>query len=115
MERYEAISPGTFDRLLLMAERQQQAAIESTAEARKFQRADNQRGQYLGFVVTLVAIAGAVYCALHGQGWIAAALVGVPVLSVAKALIDSARARPTFNEADADAAQSEEEQPRLPF
>ena len=117
IERYEAVHPGTFGRLVTMAERQQQAVIESASEARRFQRADNQRGQYLGFLVTVLAIVGAVLCAFFGQPWIAAALVGVPVLSVAKALVDSARAAAGAPLQPSSAGQGggEEDQPSLPF
>ncbi len=95
VERYEATMPGAFDRLMRMAERQQDAAIEAGGEARAYLRADTKRGHYLGFLVTVFAILGAIVCAYLGQPWVAAALVGVPVLSVAKALIDSTRAVPT--------------------
>jgi uncharacterized membrane protein len=118
IERYEAINPGTFDRLVTMAERQQQAVIESAAEARRFQRADNQRGQYLGFIVTVLAILGAVICGYLGLPWIAAALVGVPVLSVANALIESAKATPVRRWGSPPVAQDrreQDDQPSLPL
>lgn len=118
IERYEAVRPGTFDRLVTMAETQQQAVIESAAEARRYQRADNQRGQYLGFAVTVLAIVGAIICAYFGQAWIAAALVGVPVLSVARSLVESARAAPVVRADATPARQVQHEndgQSSLPF
>ena len=118
IERYEAVSAGTFDRLITMAERQQRAMIEATAEARRFQRGDNQRGQCLGALVTVLAIIGAGVCAWLGEPWVAGALVGVPVLAVAKALVDSARrAVPgaASTESSIQRAEANGEEPELPF
>lgn len=94
IERYEKVSSGSFDRLITMAEKQQDASIEGNREARRNLRADTQRGHYLGALIAVLAIAGAVYCAVIGQPWVAAALVGVPVLAVARALVESSRAKP---------------------
>lgn len=85
---------GSFNRIMKMAERQQKAAIEAAAEVRGFQKKDIARGHWLGFGVTVAAILGAAICAYMRQPWVAGALVGVPVLSVAKALVESVKTTP---------------------
>jgi hypothetical protein len=65
IERYEAVMPGK-----------------------------TRRGQYVGFAVAGLAIAGSIFCAYLKEPVVACALLAVPALSVAKALFDSARAGP---------------------
>ncbi|MEK9212282.1 DUF2335 domain-containing protein [Sphingomonas sp. 2378] len=111
IERYEATLPGAFDRILRMAERQQEATIEASQNARDLLQADTRRGHWLGTIVTMASIGGAIGCAALGHVSVALALVGVPVLSVAKSLIDSARAKPVVTPAPSaptPAAQAEE-------
>ncbi len=91
IERYEQILPGAFDRIISMAERAQDRQFEENRHVQGLIAEETRRGQYLGTVVTLVALAGGIYCASIRQGVVASVLVGVPVLSVAKALFESAR------------------------
>lgn len=94
IEKYERVLPGAFDRILSMAERHQAAQIEDTSRAQEYLRNDMRRVHWLGAGVAFLSIVGAVACTIYGSPVVAVALVGVPVLSVAKALIDSVRARP---------------------
>jgi uncharacterized membrane protein len=94
-ERFEKLCPGAFNRMLTMAEKAQDASIEANKEARDNLKADTRRGHWLGWLATMGAIGGAAFCASIGQPWVAAALVGVPVLSVAKALVDATKAKST--------------------
>jgi uncharacterized membrane protein len=89
IERYVAVQPDAFDRIIRMAERGQEATIQQSKVAMAFQAADVRRGHVLGTAITFTAILGAVGAAYLGQVMVALALVGVPVISVAKALIDS--------------------------
>jgi uncharacterized membrane protein len=90
IERYAAVQPDSFDRIIRMAEIQQTATIENSTNAMKYQAGDTARGQYLGAAVALAAIGGAAFVASIGMTAVAIALVGIPVLGVAKALVDSA-------------------------
>lgn len=99
IERYEAVLPGTFDRIIKMAEHNQASQIEGMNRAREYTRDDTRRGHWLGFAVTATAVLGAVVCALvgamtesSGAFYVAGSLVSVPVLTVAKVFVDSARA-----------------------
>ena len=94
VERYERVTPGAFDRILGMAERAEAARIADTRQAQAYHRADIGRGHWLGFAVALAAIAAAVACAVAGYQWVAVTLVGVPVMSVGKSLVDGGRRRP---------------------
>jgi hypothetical protein len=76
-----------------MAETAQQAQIAGAERAQTFTRDDVRRGHWLGFGAITLAMVGAVLVSLFGYPWVGAALVGVPVMGVAKALIDSARVR----------------------
>lgn len=92
VERYNALQPDAFDRIIKMAERQQEAAIMGNVKAMDLQSRDVRRGQVLGTLVTAGAIGGALFAASIGATAVAIVLVGVPVMAVAKALIDSATA-----------------------
>jgi hypothetical protein len=92
IERYERVQPGAFDRILKMAERQQESDIGAARETRLLVQSDTKRGVWLGWSVTVGAIIGAVVCAYIGQPAVALVLIAVPVMSVAKALVDSSRA-----------------------
>lgn len=94
-ERFEVLHPGTFGRILAMAEREQTARIASVESAQTYRQAEVARGHWLGFGISVSALVSAVICALTGSPWVGAACVGVPVLAVALALVQSAR-QPAF-------------------
>ena len=91
IERYEKTLPGTFNRMVTMAEQLQAAQIEDSRRAMELARKDTKRGHYLGFFVAIAAIASALGCVALGQPWVAALLVSVPVMAVAQALVASSR------------------------
>ncbi len=91
VERYEKILPGTFDRLIKMAEELQKAQIGEAREIRAMTHADQKRGSYLGFATTAVAMLGAVVSMYMGSTILGLAFLSVPVMAVAKALIESSR------------------------
>jgi uncharacterized membrane protein len=95
VRQYEEILPGAFDRMIAMAEQAQAAQIEANNHAQNYLRDDTKRGHWLGFAATCTAMIGAVVCAWIGQSWVAALFLGVPVMAVAKALVDGARAQKT--------------------
>jgi uncharacterized membrane protein len=89
---YEQVLPGSFDRIMTMAEEAQRAQIETVREAQKLTSRDTARGAWLGFVVTLTAIGAAIWCASMKQPWVASLFLAVPVMAVAKALVQAKRA-----------------------
>jgi uncharacterized membrane protein len=94
VERYEKVLPGTFNRLIAMAEQLQSSQIEQSKLALEFAQANSARGHWLGFAGMGLAIFGALVCVWFGEPWVAAAFVSVPVMAVAKALVDAAKASP---------------------
>ena len=94
VERYERVLPGTFNRLITMAEQLQAAQIVQSNKALDYTHSTNTRGQWLGFVATALAMIGALGCVALGQPLVAGAFLSVPVLAVAKALVETVK-RPT--------------------
>ncbi len=103
MRRYDELVPGAAERILRMAEqeaahrqraseRQLDASIKlqekqldlAELQANKVFKSDTL-GQILGLMVSLACIAGAVYLAMNGQAWVAAAMVGLPLAAIIKA------------------------------
>ena len=108
MRAYEDILPGTFERMLKMAEEAQRAQIDTVRRAQEFTRGDIARGHYLGFIGMLAAMGGALWCASHGQRVIAGLFLGLPVMTVIKILVDSIRA------AKAPTGETPKETPKQP-
>jgi len=107
IERYEKVLPGSFNRMIAMAEQLQSAQITESGRVVQYTAAAAKRGHYLGAGTMVVAMACAL-AALHlGNGWVAGAFLTLPVMGVAKSLVDSARGR-------ADAAQLAQSQPAVP-
>ena len=106
-ERFEHLCPGAFDRMLTLAEKEQASQSElahkqaDTAalvakeqivlakRAQDFLARDTKRGHWLGAGISAVAMAGSVTAAIFDQIAIGLALISVPVMTVAVALINA--------------------------
>lgn len=93
VERYGKVLPGSFNRMITMVEQLQAAQIEETRKALDYTQADSRRGQWLGWSVAILAMGGALGCLHYDNPWVAAIFLSVPVMAVAKALIDSAKSQ----------------------
>lgn len=93
IERYEKVQAGTWDRLLKMAEQAQAAQIEAEKRAQTLARGTSWGGLFLGCATTLVAMWLAYRCVVLDHPAIAAVFLSVPVMSVAKALIEARKRR----------------------
>lgn len=60
MREYEAILPGSADRILVMAEKQQEHRMEMEKKAISAQLSHNKRGQIFGFVIFFISIVVAI-------------------------------------------------------
>ena len=80
--------------MIRMAGQLQAAQIDTTRRAQDYARYDTRRGHWLGFVAAVLAMLLAFGCLLLQYPWVAAAFLSVPVMAVAKALIDTATSRP---------------------
>ncbi|ANE54778.1 MULTISPECIES: DUF2335 domain-containing protein [Methylomonas] len=97
LQQFDATIENGAERILKMAETEQAARLAREAEAIKYElakfeaiRQDNRRGQWLGFIIALSAVAAASITAYFGaHPSVSIALVGVPILGIVKAIINS--------------------------
>lgn len=88
LEKFNQIIPNGADRIVAMAEKEQEHRIEYEKVGLSATISESRRGQYLGSVVSLIAVIGAIYAAHIGAHWsVSIALVGVPVLGLVRAII----------------------------
>jgi uncharacterized membrane protein len=92
VERYDAVQPGAFNRIIAMAEQLQEAQIAQSRRALDYSYFNGRRGHWLGWATTVLAMGGSLFCAWIGSPWVAGAFLRVPVMAVAKALIEAAKA-----------------------
>lgn len=73
-----------------MAEAEQEHRVALERQGQSAAIAESKRGQWLGTIISLAAIAAAAFGIWVGAHWGAiAALVGVPILGIVKAIVDS--------------------------
>lgn len=112
LQRYNELLPGAAERIIKMAEAEQQhrheqerraiaseLAVREVLQTTEKTRIDgvfssDKRGQYLGAAVSLLAIAGAIYTA-QSVPYVAIALIGLPILGIVKALRNAPSQHPT--------------------
>lgn len=95
LEHFERIIPGGADRILKMVEQEQAHRFDVEQKCTKASVSAHTRGQLLGAVLCLAAIVAAVANSQLGGPWqVSVALVSVPVLGVAQALIRGRRPPP---------------------
>src|SRR5271169_160553 len=70
VERYDAVVPGAFDRIIAMAEQLQAAQIDQSRRALDYSHYNGRRGHWLGFVAAILAMGGALFCAWIGSPWV---------------------------------------------
>ena len=78
-QQYEAVlegSEGSAERILSMAEKEQQHRIDWESKALKAASGETVRGQWLGFVVVIICLGSMVYLSAHGHQWVAAVITG---------------------------------------
>lgn len=104
LEGYEALMPGSMERVFRMAEGHMEWAIESERrqleadiahreqvldaqkQSRKMNTVSDLVGQVLGFAVAAGCVGGAIYCGMIGQPVVGVALVSVPVIGIIQAV-----------------------------
>ena len=81
---YESIIPGSAERLLKMAEMEQQHRFEIDNQLTKGYLSLNVRGQLLGFCIVIVLIIAIVYLTIYGHEYVAG---GLTIVAVSLAVI----------------------------
>ena len=76
LEKYGKIIPNGADRIMSMAEKQQEHRMSLETTAIKEQLTQSKRGQIFGLLVGLIAIMGGVVCIMFGHEWSGAFLGG---------------------------------------
>ena len=90
--KFGEIVPDAPERLLRMAEREQEHRIALEAQVIPANQRAGARGQWMGFVISVAALGLSAGTAYLGVPWlVSVALVGVPVLSVARTLVTAWR------------------------
>ena len=90
--KYAEVVPDAPERILRMAEKEQEHRISLEQQIVPADNKAGARGQWLGAIISLVALGLAVLADWLGAPWqVSTALVGVPVLSVARSLVSAFR------------------------
>ena len=76
LAKYNIAATNGADRIMLMAEKQQEHRFELEKTTINEQLSQSRRGQTFGFLIGLTAIAGSVTCIMFGHEW-SGALLGV--------------------------------------
>jgi uncharacterized membrane protein len=112
---YEKVLPGAAERILSMAEREQNHRHLWERRHLMWDGITSIAGLIFGWLLSLALAGGAVYCASIGQPWVAGALVGVSAFGGVVSLI---RGRRLFGKADhlqtADPAETHHENASRP-
>ena len=85
--QYESAYPGTAERILKMAEQQQQHRMGWENKVRDNGDKAEQRGQWMAFALAMASIGGAVICGVYGQTSPAIALAIISVSGIAGRLL----------------------------
>ena len=100
-EHYDRVVPGAAERILRMAESElehrheleKNELLSEDQSSRRIHRA-LARGQYTGWALSIICVLLAAGVAVYGVHWlVSAALVGIPILVAARALISGAGGR----------------------
>ncbi len=88
LESYEKIVAGSADRILRMAEKEQDHRIDWENTALKGNISIQKRGQNLGFLISLISISVGAFLGYSGITIVAVMLVGVGILGFIRELIE---------------------------
>lgn len=72
---YNRVHPGSADRILAMAEKEQAHRVSSESTALQASVKDSKLGQYFGFGLAVLCIGGGIYLAIQGMTVAAVALI----------------------------------------
>lgn len=84
---YNEVLPGSAERILSMAEKEQEHRINWEDRALETTARETALGQWLGFATGLACIASSIYLAMNDNQWVAGILAGVSVLGLVKKFI----------------------------
>lgn len=91
IEGWERLLPGAADRILRMAEKQQDAEIRFTGERLERDDAFRLKGLYLGATIILILLALAACALVLDKPWVASAIVGGGLIAIISAYFSMTR------------------------
>lgn len=94
-EQFEAICPGAADRILQMAEKEQQAQIDLATMQLNGEIADRTRGMHYGFWSLIALVVGAVVCGVTGHDILAGVFLGAAALGTVARFVLGRNGGPT--------------------
>ncbi len=113
-QAYENTLAGTADRLLTMAEKQQEHSHAQQAVRQQLAGRLARRGQWIGLLVTVLAIVGGVILVVLDKSVEGLATVFLPLASIVGLFVWSRRGRPEASRPDSPQAQSKGARPPAP-
>ncbi len=88
-ERYDAVLPGSAERILRLAEKEQAHRQEWEMTVLRAQKSDVRRGQWMGFALGMTGMIVAAVCALYGLPYVAGASLGTVSVGILTAFLRS--------------------------
>jgi len=90
LAQFNTVVANGAERIVCMVEEEQRHRQKYESDQLAALIRDTRRGHYMGLVICLASIGGAIWTAMSGLPWqISAALVGVPILGVITAIVNS--------------------------
>ena len=83
LNQYNSIISDGANRIMIMAEKQQNHRIELEKTAVKSQLSQSKKGQIFGFIITLIIVACGTYLALEGHEKTGMILIGTTLVALA--------------------------------
>lgn len=90
---YDRVWPGSADRILSMAEKEQSHRISTENEAFAASVKDSKLGQRFGFTLAILCLGGGVYLAVTGHTVVALALVCASAIGLVNRFLDNRASR----------------------
>ncbi|EPM1459856.1 DUF2335 domain-containing protein [Elizabethkingia anophelis] len=87
MEKYNQIIPNGADRIMQMAEKQNDHRISIEKQAVAANNSDSRLGQIFAFILALFCIGSSVYLGMNGQPWLGGVLGGSTLVALATVFI----------------------------
>jgi len=82
LKKYDVIIPNGADRIMIMAERQNQHRIDIEKSIIKSNNTQSGTGQWMGFILGLGCICASVYLGVNNQPWLGGVLGGSTIIGL---------------------------------
>lgn len=102
LEHYESVCPGAADRIIAMAEKEQDSRVAWVDAQQREDHIDKKRGMYCGFAAFIVLVGAAVFCGWIGQPVLGGSFLATGVLGAVGLFVNGRLQKPANNEEDSD-------------